>query len=34
MNLMANHFLDEVSLTEQSSNSAVNIIDQEEDDPP
>jgi hypothetical protein len=34
MNLMANHFLDEVSLTEQSSSSAMNIIDQEEVDPP
>jgi hypothetical protein len=34
MNLMANHFLDEVSLTKQSSSSAMNIIDQEEADPP
>jgi hypothetical protein len=34
MNLMANHFLDEVSLTEQSSSSATNIVDQEEADPP
>jgi hypothetical protein len=34
MNLMANHFLDEVLLTEQSSNSAMNIADQEEADPP
>jgi hypothetical protein len=34
MNLMANHFLDEVSLTEQSSSSAINIVDQEEVDPP
>jgi hypothetical protein len=30
MNLMANRFLDEVSLTEQSSESVVNIVDQEE----
>jgi hypothetical protein len=30
MNLMANRFLDEVSLTEQSNGSAVNIVDQEE----
>jgi hypothetical protein len=34
MNLMANQFLDEVSLTEQSSGSAVNIVDQEEVEPP
>jgi hypothetical protein len=34
MNFMANHFLDEVSLTEQSSSSAINIVDQEEDEPP
>jgi hypothetical protein len=34
MNLMANHFLDEVSLTKQSSSSAINIVDQEEDEPP
>jgi hypothetical protein len=34
MNLMANQFLDEVSLTEQSSGSAMNIVDQEEVDPP
>jgi hypothetical protein len=33
MNLMANQFLDEVSLTEQSSGSAMNIVDQEEVDP-
>jgi hypothetical protein len=33
MNLMANRFLDEVSLTEQSSGSAVNIVDQEEVEP-
>jgi hypothetical protein len=34
MNLMANQFLDEVSLTEQSSGSTMNIFDQEEVDPP
>jgi hypothetical protein len=34
MNLMANRFLDEVSLTEQSSGSTINIVDQEEVDPP
>jgi hypothetical protein len=34
MNLMANRFLDEVSLTEQSSSSVMNIVDQEEIDPP
>jgi hypothetical protein len=34
MNLMANQFLDKVSLTEQSSNSTVNIVDQEEVYPP
>jgi hypothetical protein len=34
MNLMANHFLDEVSLTEPSSSSTFNIVDQEEVDPP
>jgi hypothetical protein len=33
MNLMANLFLDEVSLTEQSSGLAVNIPDQEEVEP-
>jgi hypothetical protein len=33
MNLMANRFLDEVSLTEQSSGSTINIFDQEEADP-
>jgi hypothetical protein len=32
MNLMANRFLDEVSLTEQSSGLVMNIIDQEEVD--
>jgi hypothetical protein len=34
MNLMSNRFLDEISLTEQSSGSMVNISDQEEVDPP
>jgi hypothetical protein len=34
MNLMANQFLDEVSLTEQSSSLAMNIVYQEEVDPP
>jgi hypothetical protein len=34
MNLMANWFLDEVSLTEQSSSSHMNVVDQEEVDPP
>jgi hypothetical protein len=34
MNLMANRFLDEVSLTEQPNNSVMNIADQEEIDPP
>jgi hypothetical protein len=34
MNLMAKWFLDEVSLTEQSSDSAVNIVDEEEVDTP
>jgi hypothetical protein len=34
MNLMANQFLDEVSLTEQPSSSVMNIADQEEIDPP
>ena len=33
MNLMANWFLDEVSLTKQSSGSVMNIVDQEEVDP-
>jgi len=33
MNLMANWFLDEVSLTEQPSESTINIVDQEEVDP-
>jgi hypothetical protein len=31
---MANRFLDEFSLTEQSSGSVMNIVDQEEFDPP
>jgi hypothetical protein len=34
MNLMANRFLDAVSLTEQPSSSVMNIDDQEEVDPP
>jgi hypothetical protein len=34
MNLMANRFLDEVSLTEQSSGLFMNTDDQEEVDPP
>jgi len=34
MNLMANRFLDEVSLTKQSSSSTMNIVDQEEAGPP
>jgi hypothetical protein len=34
MNLMANWFLDKVSLTEKSSGSTVNITDQEELDLP
>jgi hypothetical protein len=34
MNLMANHFLGEVSLTKPSSSSAFNIADHEEADPP
>jgi hypothetical protein len=34
MNLMANQFLDEVTLTEQLSSSVMNIADQEEIDPP
>jgi hypothetical protein len=33
MNLMANRFLYEVSLTEQSSDSTINILDQENVDP-
>jgi len=34
MNFMANQFLDEVSLTKQSSGSVMNVVDQEEVDPP
>jgi hypothetical protein len=34
MNLMANRFLDEVSLTKISSGSTINIANQEEVDPP
>ena len=34
MNLMANQFLDEVSLTEQPRSSFMNVVDQEEIDPP
>jgi hypothetical protein len=34
MNLMANHFLGEVSLTEPPNSSTFNISDQEEADPP
>ena len=34
MNLMANRFLDDVSLTEQPSSSAMNNVDQEEADQP
>jgi hypothetical protein len=34
MNLMANRFLDEVSLPEQPSGSVMNVVDQEEIDPP
>jgi hypothetical protein len=34
MNLMANRFLDEFSLTEQPSSSAINSIDQESQEPP
>jgi len=34
MNLMANRFLDEFSLTKQPSSSAINSVDQEEIDPP
>jgi hypothetical protein len=33
MNLMANQFLDECSLTEQPSSSATNAIDQESQEP-
>jgi hypothetical protein len=34
MNLMASRFLDEVSLTEQQRGLVMNVIDQEEIDPP
>jgi hypothetical protein len=34
MILMANRFLDKVSLTKQSSGSTMNIVDQEKVDPP
>ena len=34
INLMANQFLDEVSLTEQPSSLVMNVADQEEIDPP
>jgi hypothetical protein len=34
MNLMANQFLEEFSLTEQSSISMVNIVDKEEVEQP
>jgi hypothetical protein len=34
MNLMANRFLDEVSLNEQPRGSTINIVDQEKADPP
>jgi hypothetical protein len=34
MNLMANQFLDEVSLTRKPASSTMNIVDQEEVDPP
>jgi hypothetical protein len=34
MHLMAKRFLNKVSLTEQSSGSTMNIVDQEEVDPP
>jgi hypothetical protein len=34
MNLMANRFPDEVSLTKKSSGSIMNVADQEEIDPP
>ena len=34
MNLMANQFLDGVSLTKKPSGSSMNIVDQEEIDPP
>jgi hypothetical protein len=34
MNLMANRFLDECSLTEQPSGSTINVTDQESQEPP
>jgi hypothetical protein len=34
MNLMANCFLDELSLTEQPSSSEINFINQESQEPP
>jgi hypothetical protein len=34
MTLMATRFLDEVSITEQPNDSVMNIVDQEEVDPP
>jgi len=34
MNLMANRFLYEVSLTEKPRSSVMNVVDQEEIDPP
>jgi len=34
MNLMANRFLDELSLTKQPSGSIINAIDQESQEPP
>jgi hypothetical protein len=34
MNLMANQFLDQLSLTEKPSGSVMNVVDQEEIDPP
>jgi hypothetical protein len=34
MNLMANRFLDEYSLTEQPSSLTINVIDQESQEPP
>jgi hypothetical protein len=34
MSLMANQFLDEVSLTKHSNSSVMNVVDQEEIDPP
>ena len=34
MNLMDNQFLYEVSPTEQTSSSSINLVDQEEVDPP